>query len=148
MWTGPAEQQFQPFEQLNTQNDEYVVTDDEIEEYDDQPTVATNDAEVNYLVGILDEPYLSKINDKVRCFIYEQTRNGGYRIAMSADSSCRGLINVRKDGFRRMHLKPGSFSVKMSVLPALLALITKMGYGGFVMSRIVLCFEYKSTMAH
>ena len=110
MWTGPAEQQFQPFEQLNTQNDEYVVTDEEAEEYDDEATEVTNDAEVNYLVGILDEPYLSKVNDKVRCFIYEQTRNGGYRIAMSADSSCRGLINVRKDGFRRMHLKPGLFT--------------------------------------
>ena len=62
---------------------------------------------ISILVGILDEPYLSRINDKVRCFIYEEMRNGGFRLAQSADASCRGLIDVRRDGLRTMHLKPG-----------------------------------------
>ena len=61
---------------------------------------------VNYLVGILDEPFLTRVNDKVRCFIYEETKKGGYRLAQSADASCRGLVNVRKDGYRMLHLKP------------------------------------------
>ena len=67
----------------------------------------TGSKTVNYLVGILDEPFLTRINDKVRCFIYEETRKGGFRLAQSADASCRGLVNVKKDGYRALHLKPG-----------------------------------------
>ena len=66
--------------------------------------------QVNYLVGILEEPFLTKINDKVRCFIYEETKKGGYRLAQSSDASCRGLVNVRKDGIRMLHLKPSKKS--------------------------------------
>ncbi len=69
------------------------------------PEVKTK--KVNFLVGILEEPFLNLVNDKIRCFIYEETRKGGYRLAQSADASCRGLVNVRKDGYRTMHLKPG-----------------------------------------
>ena len=94
MWTGPAESQFQPFQNDEESLDDYVVASDE-------PPKS-----VNYLVGILDEPYLTRVNDKVKCFIYQETPKGGYRLAQSADASCRGLVNVRKDGYRTLHLKP------------------------------------------
>ena len=111
MWTGPAEKQFQPFEEL-IQNDQFVsddystVEDDVYNNNEDQSSVVVTN--VNYLVGILDEPYLSRINDKVRCFIYQETSNGGFRLAQSKDASCKGLVNVRKDGYRTMHLTPGT----------------------------------------
>ena len=76
---------------------------------EDDSTIVQEDMSsktVNYLVGILDEPFLTRVNDKVRCFIYEETKKGGYRLAQSADASCRGLVNVRKDGYRMLHLKP------------------------------------------
>lgn len=98
MWTGPAESLFQPFESV--QNDE-EITDYESITSDSENTVKT----VKYLVGILDEPFLTRINDKVRCFIYEETPNGGFKLAQSADASCRGLVNVNKDGYRRIRLK-------------------------------------------
>ena len=108
MWTGPAEKQFQPFEEL-IQNDQFVsddyFTDEDIDNNAEESSVVVTN--VNYLVGILDEPYLSRINDKVRCFIYQETSNGGFRLAQSKDASCKGLVNVRKDGYRTMHLKPG-----------------------------------------
>jgi len=99
MWTGPAETQFQPFQNDEEDSNEYVVDDDS---EDDDPPAKT----VNYLVGILDEPFLTRVNDKVKCFIYQETAKGGYRLAQSADASCRGLVNVRKDGYRTLHLKP------------------------------------------
>ena len=102
MWTGPAETQFQPF-----QNDE------ELSDYTDDNEADSHSGNspksVNYLVGILDEPFRTRINDKVRCFIYEKTKKGGYRLAQSADASCRGLVNVRKDGYRTLHLKPSMY---------------------------------------
>ena len=98
MWTGPAETQFQPFQNDEEDSNEYIVDDDS----NDDPPAKT----VNYLVGILDEPFLTRVNDKVKCFIYQETAKGGYRLAQSADASCRGLVNVRKDGYRTLHLKP------------------------------------------
>ena len=104
MWTGPAEKQFQPFEEL-IQKDQFVSDDYEDDNNEESSVVVTN---VNYLVGILDEPYLSRINDKVRCFIYQETsNNGGFRLAQSKDASCKGLVNVKKDGYRTMRLTPG-----------------------------------------
>lgn len=103
MWSGPAESPFQPF-----QNDEESLVEyNEIGEYEEE--VKDDGKILNYLVGILDEPYLTRVNDKVRCFIYEETKKGGFRMAQSADASCRGLVNVRKDGYRTMHLKPSKF---------------------------------------
>ena len=102
MWTGPAETQFQPFQNDEEDSNEYVVDDDS---EDDDPPAKT----VNYLVGILDEPFMNRVNDKVKCFIYQETAKGGYRLAQSADASCRGLVNVRKDGYRTLHLKPCKF---------------------------------------
>ena len=98
MWSGPAETQFQPFQNDEEDPNEYTVNDDD--DSDDPPKT------VNYLVGILDQPYLTRVNDKVKCFIYQETAKGGYRLAQSADASCRGLVNVRKDGYRTLHLKP------------------------------------------
>ena len=61
----------------------------------------------SYLVGILDVPYVHKITDKFRCFIYRPSKNGGFRMAQSKDASCHKLKNP-KTGYRVMHLKPGN----------------------------------------
>ena len=65
------------------------------------------DDKVSYLVGILDVPFFHKITDKLRCFVYRETPQGGYRIGQSSDASCHALVNPRTDGFRQMHLKKG-----------------------------------------
>ena len=100
MWTGPAETQFQPFQ--NDESSDYFDEDGESAVVQDIEDVSSKT--VNYLVGILEEPFLTRVNDKVRCFIYEETKRG-YRLAQSADASCRGLVNVKKDGYRTLHLK-------------------------------------------
>ena len=64
------------------------------------------DDKVSYLVGILDVPFVHKITDKLRCFVYRQTPHG-YRVGQSSDASCHDLNNPRTDGFRLMHLKKG-----------------------------------------
>ena len=100
MWTGPAETQFQPFQ--NDESSDYFDEDDDENGVEDIEDMSSKT--VNYLVGILEEPFLTRVNDKVRCFIYEETKRG-YRLAQSADASCRGLVNVKKDGYRTLHLK-------------------------------------------
>ena len=62
----------------------------------------------SFLVGILDVPLVHKLTDKLRCFVYRQNKAGGYRVAQSRDASCHGLKNPKTDGFRIMHLKPGT----------------------------------------
>lgn len=106
MWTGPAEAQFQPFQNDEENNNEEGEEEDLVDDGGEKT--------LNYLVGILDEPFLTRVNDKVRCFIYQETRKGGYRLAQSADASCRGLINVKKDGYRTLHLKPSGNSCNLT----------------------------------
>ena len=54
--------------------------DEEEDELTVQEDMSTK--QVNYLVGILEEPFLTRINDKVRCFIYEETKKGGKNLTI------------------------------------------------------------------
>ena len=54
--------------------------DEEEDELTVQEDMSTK--QVNYLVGILEEPFLTRINDKVRCFIYEETKKGGKNMSI------------------------------------------------------------------
>jgi hypothetical protein len=121
-WTGEIEVPFQPFENNNFEENP-PITDEEV------PTTATTIKSVNFLVGILEEPFLNRVNDKIRCFIYENTPNGGFRVAQSSDASCRGLVNVRKDGYRTMHLKPGHFCLTTYFVNSLRELAFALGFG-------------------
>ena len=70
-------------------------------------TFASEDTGQNYLIGILDEPYITDLTSKLRCFLYSETDDGGFSIAQSDDASCAPLVDVEKDGIRNIQMTLG-----------------------------------------
>ena len=70
-------------------------------------TFASEDTGQNYLIGILDEPYINDLTSKLRCFLYSAIDDGRFRIAQSEDSSCAPLVDVEKDGNRNIQMTVG-----------------------------------------
>ena len=66
----------------------------------------SDDGTKTYLIGSLDVAFVSRLEDKIRCFLYKPTKNGGWKVAQSSEPSCNQLTSV-KEGFRTMHLKKG-----------------------------------------
>ena len=66
----------------------------------------SNDGQRRYLIGSLDVPFVTRLEDKIRCFLYKDTNNGGWKISQSSSPSCDHLRSF-KAGYRYMHLKKG-----------------------------------------
>ncbi|XP_059099729.1 uncharacterized protein LOC131893644 [Tigriopus californicus] len=64
----------------------------------------SEDERTFFLIGILDIPYVTKLSERIRCFIYRQSPNGAIQMGQSGDASCQGLHRVR-DGVRTMAMK-------------------------------------------
>ena len=62
-----------------------------------------------YLIGSLDVAFVTRLEDKIKCFMYKPTEYGGWRIAQSSEPSCDQLKSVKSgSAFRTMHLKKGT----------------------------------------
>ena len=68
-----------------------------------------------YLIGSLDVAFVTRLEDKIRCFLYKPTENGGWKIAQSSEPTCSQLKSV-KAGFRTMHLRKGKAKAGPSVI--------------------------------
>ena len=57
--------------------------------------------ETKYLVGVMEEAFVPRLTDKVRCFVYEDLadQGGGYRIGEGEDGDCSKISSV-EDGHR------------------------------------------------
>ena len=54
-----------------------------------------------YLVGVMEEAFVPRLTDKVRCFVYEDlsAEGAGYRIGEGEDGDCSKITQV-EDGQR------------------------------------------------
>ena len=66
----------------------------------------SNDGQRRYLIGSLDVPFVTRLEDKIRCFLYKDTNNGGWKISQSSSPSCDHLRSFQS-GYRNIHLKKG-----------------------------------------
>jgi hypothetical protein len=74
---------------------------------------------LNYVIGILEEPFINELTDKLRCFLYEQTTDDvsgveGIRIAQSDDASCAELKNIEEVGARNIKMTTGKWKFHFS----------------------------------
>ena len=75
----------------------------------------SSDGQRTYLIGSLDVAFVTRLEDRVRCFLYKSTgQNGikekeGWKISQSSGPSCENLRSF-KSGFRNFHLKKGKKS--------------------------------------
>lgn len=74
----------------------------------------SEDTGQKYLIGVLDEPYISDLTSKLRCFLYSETDDGGFGIAQSEDASCAPLADVEKDGVRNIQMTVDSEAAQSS----------------------------------
>ena len=70
-------------------------------------TFTSEDTGQNYLIGALEEPYITDLTSKLKCFLYAETDGGGFSIAQSEDASCEKLVDVEKDGIRNIQMTVG-----------------------------------------
>ena len=70
-------------------------------------TFTSEDTGQNYLIGALEEPYITDLTSKLKCFLYAETDDGGFSIAQSDDASCEKLVDVEKDGIRNIQMTVG-----------------------------------------
>ena len=76
----------------------------------------SNDGQRRYLIGSLDVPFVTRLEDKIRCFLYKDTNNGGWKISQSSSPSCDHLRSF-KAGYRYMHLKKGEkFLIQLAMI--------------------------------
>ena len=70
-------------------------------------TFTSEETGQNYLIGALEEPYITDLTSKLKCFLYAETDDGGFSIAQSEDASCAKLVDVEKDGIRNIQMTVG-----------------------------------------
>ena len=66
----------------------------------------SNDGQRRYLIGSLDVPFVTRLEDKIRCFLYKDTNSGGWKLSQSSSPSCDHLRSFQS-GYRNFHLKKG-----------------------------------------
>ena len=66
------------------------------------------DGQRTYLIGSLDVAFVTRLEDKIRCFLYKQSGSIGWKISQSSGPSCEHLKSF-KSGFRNIHLKKGKY---------------------------------------
>lgn len=64
----------------------------------------SNDGQRRYLIGSLDVPFVTRLEDKIRCFLYKDTNSGGWKLSQSSSPSCDHLRSFQS-GYRNFHLK-------------------------------------------
>ena len=82
----------------------YILSDEKLTCF---ATFTSEETGQNYLIGALEEPYITDLTSKLKCFLYAETDDGGFSIAQNEDASCEKLVDVETDGIRNIQMTVG-----------------------------------------